>query len=90
MKAVKIKMKSDNSSDNLLEIDQIYLTGCTNEGYFYKSVLYDYLIEHPGTIQVNIYPYPDLQPMLSKNNEKYVRSEPNRFGKDNLLELPRE
>lgn len=54
-----------------------------------KEALYDYLQEHPKTIQVNIRPYPNLIPQLSKNNEKYVKSEPNGSGRDNLLCLPR-
>lgn len=91
MKAIKIKMKQGSfNSNNLLEIDQIYLTGCNNEGYFKKHILYDYLKENPGTIQVNVYPYPNLEPVLSTNNEKYVRSESNYTTRDNLLSLPRE
>lgn len=91
MKATKIKMKPGcGYSSNLTEIDQIYLEGCQNNGYYYKSAIYDYLKNNPNSIQVNIYPYPDLQPLLSQNGEKYVRSEPDYTGKDNLLSLPRE
>ncbi len=91
MKAVKIKMKpSCGYSNNLLEIDQIYLEGCQEDGYYYKSAIYDFLKNNPNSIQVNIYPYPNLQPMVSENGEKYVRSEPDYTGKDNLLKLPRE
>lgn len=91
MKATKIKMKPGcGSSNNLLEIDKIYLTGCAENGYYSKATIYDYLKNNSGTIQVDIYPYPDLQPMVSQNGEKYVRSEPNYSGKDNLLCLPRE
>lgn len=91
MKAIRIKMKPGcGSSNNLVEIDQIYLEGCKNNGYYSKSAVYDYLKNNHNGIQVNIYPYPDLQPMLSQNGEKYVRSEPDYTGKDNLLSLPRE
>lgn len=91
MKAVKIKMKPGcGSSNNLLEIDQIYLEGCQENGYYYKSAIYDFLKNNPNSIQVNIHPYPNLQPVVSTNGEKYVRSEPNYTGKDNLLCLPRE
>ena len=91
MKATKIKMKYGcGSSNNLLEIDQIYLTGCQEDGYYTKAAIHDFLRKNPNKIQVDIYPYPDLQPMISQNNEKYVRSEPNYSGKDNLLCLPRE
>ena len=87
MKAIKIKMKPGcGSSNNLQEIDKIYLEGCKEDGYYYKSAIYDFL----NSIQVNIYPYPNLQPAVSQNGEKYVRSEPNYTGKDNLLNLPRE
>lgn len=91
MKATKIKMKPGcGSSNNLQEIDKIYLEGCQKDGYYYKSAIHDFLKSNPNSIQVNIYPYPDLQPIVSQNGEKYVRSEPNYTGKDNLLCLPRE
>ena len=91
MKATKIKMKPGcGFSNNLQEIDKIYLEGCQEDGYYYKSAIYDFLKRNPNSIQVNIYPYPDLQPVISQNGEKYVRSEPNYIGKDNLLNLPRE
>ena len=91
MKATKIKMKQGcGSSNNLVEIEQIYLEGCKENGYYYKSAIHNFLKENPNSIQVNIYPYPDLQPAVSQNGERYVRSEPNYTGKDNLLCLPRE
>lgn len=86
--AQKIKMKkSMEYSNNLLEIDEIFVTGF---GWRKKSFYYDYLSTHPGSILVNIYPYPCLVKQLSINNEKYVKSEPNKYGFDNLLDLPRE
>lgn len=91
MKAIKIKMKYGCfQSNSLLEIDEIYLTGCNNEGYFKKEILHDYLKDNPGSIQVNISPYPDVEPAISSNNEKYVRSKGNSTIRDNLLALPRE
>lgn len=91
MRATKIKMKPGcGSSNNLQEIDKIYLEGCQENDYYYKSIVYDFLKNNPGSIQVNIYPYPDLQPMISQSGEKYVRSEPDYTGRDNLLSLPRE
>lgn len=90
MKAVKIKMKPYSfQSDDLLEIDEIYITGCDNPGFFKKAVLHDFLKDHPGTIQVDIYPYPNLIPEVSVNREKYVRSTPDGTTRDNLLSLPR-
>jgi len=91
MKATKIKMKSGcGSSNNLLEIDSIYLTGCNNEGYFTKAAVHDHVKENPGSIQVNIYPYPNIVHATSINGEKYVKSTPDNTTKDNLLNLPRE
>ena len=91
MKATKIKMKPGcGTSNNLLEIDSIYLTGTSNDGFYKKADVYDYLVKNPGGIQVNIYPYPNLIPMTSSNNEKYVKSTPNSTTGDNLLSLPRE
>lgn len=90
MKATKIKMKAGcYYSQSLLEIDEIYIEGCTNPGYYKKAVLYDYLKKTPGGIYVDIYPYPQLLPELSIKNEKYVRSTPNNYTRDNLLNLPR-
>ena len=91
MYATKIKMQRGcYYSQSLLEIDEIYIEGCNNPGFFKKAVLHDYLKEHPGAIQVNIYPYPDVVPAVSIHGEKYVRSSPNSSERDNLLSLPRE
>jgi len=85
--ATKIKMKYGcQHSQNLLEIDQIYIHDC---GWCTKEYLYDYLKHYPETVVVNIHPYPYLIPALSSNLEKYVRSTPNSSEHDNLLNLPR-
>lgn len=89
--ATKIKMKPFCfNSSSLEEIDEIYLTGCDRPGYYRKSTVHDHVKKNPGSIKVNISPYPNLIPMVSKNGEKYVKSAPNSSGKDNLLALPRE
>lgn len=86
----KIKMKYGcSNSNNVQEIEEIYIDGCNNPGYFKKSVLYDYLKKNPKSIKVYISPYPDVVPALSSRGEKYVRSEPNDTVRDNLLKLPR-
>ena len=91
MYATKIKMKPGcYSSSNLLEIHSIYIEGCNNPGFFKKNVLYDFLKENPGTIRVNIWPYPNVISAISSRGEKYVRSTPNDYTHDNLLGLPRE
>lgn len=91
MKATKIRMKPGNYySQNLVEIDEIYIDGCQTPGFYKKSVVHDYLKENPNSIKVNIYPYPTLIPAISSNREKYVRSNPNDYSHDNLLDLPRE
>ena len=49
MKATKIKMKPGcSNSTKTTEIDQIYIEGCTNPGYFKKATLY-------GTNQIPFY-----------------------------------
>jgi hypothetical protein len=78
------------SSNNLVEIDQIYVTGLPLYGWYSKGSLHDYLKSNPGTIQVNIYPYPECVPAVSSNFEKYVKSASDGTTKDNLLSLPRE
>lgn len=51
MKATKIKMKPGcSNSTKTTEIDQIYIEGCTNPGYFKKATLYDYLKSNPNSI----------------------------------------
>jgi hypothetical protein len=90
MLAKSIKMNSGcNSSQSLLEIDQIYIDGCSKPGLYKKATLYDYLKDNPDSIQVNISPYPYLIPVVSLNGEKYVKSTPNANTYDNLLALPR-
>lgn len=90
MKAIIIKMKpSCGSSNNLLEIDEIYLSGSSNDGFYKKAVVHDYLKTYPGSIQVDICPYPDCLPATSINGEKYVKSTPDHTQHDNLLNLPR-
>ncbi len=90
MLATRIKMKPGcGSSNNLVEIDEIYLTGASEERFYTKEVLHNYLENNPNTIQVNIYPYPQVVPATSQRGEKYVRSSPNGSTNDNLLSLPR-
>lgn len=91
MFATKLKMKSGcYTSQNLLEIDEIYIEGCDNPGFFPKGDLHDYVEKHPKSIQVKIWPYPNIIPAISPHGEKYVRSTPNDLTHDNLLDLPRE
>ena len=90
MKATQIKMRPGYGySQNTKEIDEIYLVGTSECGFYKKEAVHNHLKEHPGTIQVNIFPYPDLLPATSIYGEKYVRSEPNDTPRDNLLKLPR-
>lgn len=90
MKATRIKMKNGcGNSNSTLEIAEIYVDGCDKPGFFKKENLHDYLKTNPGSIQVNIHPYPNLVPATSVRGEKYVRSEPNDTQHDNLLKLPR-
>jgi len=90
MKATRIRMKAGcGKSNSTLEIAEIYIEGCNNPGFFEKGALHDYVKQHPGSIQVNIAPYPNLVPATSARGEKYVRSEPNDTPNDNLLKLPR-
>lgn len=91
MKATKIRMRYGcQYSNNVLEIDSVYIADCSYPGFYKKEALHDYLKEHPGSIYVDRYPYPQLVPAVSVNDEKYIRSEPNDTERDNLLKLPRE
>lgn len=89
--ATKIKMRAGcRNSQNLTEIDSIYLEGLDKPGFYTKESIHDYLKVSPGTIKVLLRPYPDVIPAVSIYREKYVKSEPNEYGNDNLLCLPRE
>lgn len=91
MRATKIKMKSGcDTSNDLLEINDIYITECKEEKYYKKASIYDCVKATPGSIQVDITPYPNLVDALSANGEKYVKSTPDNTTVDNLLNLPRE
>lgn len=90
MRATKIKMQIGcENSNKTTEISEIYIDGCTQPGFFKKEAVHDHLKSNPGSIQVNIFPYPDLIPAVSMYGEKYVRSEANDTPADNLLKLPR-
>ena len=89
--ATKIKMRpGSRASQALTEIDSIYLSGLQSPGFYTKESIHDFLKERPGFIQVGISPYPEVIPATSIYGEKYVKSIPNAFGRDNLLSLPRE
>ena len=84
-KAIKMKDYCYHSHD-LMEIDSIML----NDNKLYKKAnLYDYLIEHPGSIKVGFYSGPDMIPAKSAKGEKYVKSKPNLTLVDNLFSLPK-
>lgn len=90
MYATQIKMMPGcGNSQKVVEIDEIYVEGCRDPGFYKKAVLHDYLKDNPGTIKVKISPYPDLVPATSSRGEKYVRSAPDEYTHDDLLDLPR-
>lgn len=77
-------------SNNVLEIDSVYIPDCNNPGFFKKEIIHDYVQKHPNSIYVDRFPHPKVVPAVSANGEKYIRSEPNNTVNDNLLKLPRE
>lgn len=90
MYATKIKMMPGcGNSQKAVEINEIYIEGCKDPGFYKKGVLHDYLKGNPGTIKVKISPYPSLIPAISSRGEKYVRSAPDEYTHDDLLDLPR-
>ena len=91
MYVTRIKMKPGcYGSSKLIEIDQLYVTGCDVPGYYEKSVVHDHVKKYPGSIKVYRSPYPPVVNAVSANGEKYVRSSPNDYVHDNLLDLPRD
>ena len=86
--ATKIKMNYGCRNSNYPEdIDQIYLY---ERGWYKKADLHDYLKQYPKSIVVNISPYPYLIPAVSAVREKYVRSNPDTYKHDDLMDLPKE
>lgn len=86
--ATKLKMKYGCwNSQRPEEIDQIYIHDC---GWYPKEVLHDHLKQHPKSIVVNISPYPYLIPAVSSMREKYVRSNPDIWKYDDLIDLQKE
>ena len=90
MYATRIKMKQGcYYSQSLLEIDEIYLEGCNAPGFYKKAGVHNHVAQYPGSIKVNIAPYPNVVPAVSSRGEKYVRSAPDSYSHDDLLDLPR-
>ena len=91
IKVTKIRMKQySTNSMKLEEIKDLKLEGnLDNPGWFSKESIHDYIKKNNGVVNVNIYPYPKLVAVTTAT-DRYVRSTPNRYGFDNLLELPRE
>lgn len=87
--ATAIKMKNNcDYSNNLLEIDQIYLSNST-EGWYKKESVHEFVKNNPKSITVGTSVGPYVLPVVSSNGEKYVKSSPNSTTLDNLLSLPR-
>ena len=86
MRATKRRMIDQGNT--LIEIDSLYIEGGTQPGWYKKAYIHDTVKSKPGSIQVNIYPYPDVLPAISNKGEKYVKSSPNENTFDNLLKLP--
>ena len=86
--ATKLKMNYGCRNSKFPEdIDQIYIY---EHGWYKKATLHDYLKKYPKSIVVNIRPFPYLIPETSRYGEKYVRSNPDSYKHDDLMDLPRE
>lgn len=91
-KAIAIRLnKGCSSPKSCNDIDEIKIHDeYRGDEWKSKAIVYDMVKESPGSIKVDRYPYPDLIPVKSIYNEKYVRSEPNDTVNDNLLKLTKE
>ncbi|WP_260198703.1 DUF3892 domain-containing protein [Lacticaseibacillus paracasei] len=89
--ASKIQMNTGKEHNNeLISIKSIYLEGLTESGFYTKESIYDWLKNNSDIeVRVKIEPYPRVQPAIWKTT-KYVKSQPDDTGLDNLLKLPRE
>ena len=90
MKATKVKMISGfENSNETPEIARIDIEDCDTRGLYTPAELYDIVKEKPGSVCVDIPPYPKLVPIKSKMHGNFVRAAKNRFEKDKLMDLPR-
>ena len=55
-----------------------------------KADVHNHVKQYPGSIKVNVWPHPNVIHATSVNGEKYVRSNPDIYKHDDLLDLPRE
>ena len=86
--ATKLRMNYGYRNSRYPEdINQIYIDGC---GWYKKETLHNHLQLHPKSIAVGIPPFPRLIPAISSRGEKYVRSEPDKWQHNDLMDLPRE
>ena len=86
--ATKLRMNYGCRNSNYPEdIDQIYIH---EHGWYKKATLHDHLKQYSKSIVVNISPYPYLIPAVSSAKEKYVRSNPDTYKHDDLMDLPKE
>lgn len=86
--ATKLRMNYGcQNSWHPADIDQIYIY---EYGWYKKGDLHEHVKKHPGSIAVGIPPYPPLIPAISKNRERYVRSTPDEWKHDDLMDLPKE
>lgn len=93
MVAMKIAMKKTaKNADDPLAIEQVYVVGNVyfKTGWYKTDFLHDYLKSNPGSIQVNLSPFPALSPAVGNRDEKFVVSAPDKGNRDSLLGLPRE
>lgn len=85
--AEKIKMKPGcYGSQAPEEIAEIYISGI---GFRKKEAIHEHVKAYPNSIRVKIHPYPPLIPAISSRGERYVRSNPDKYRHDDLLDLPR-
>jgi hypothetical protein len=92
MRATKIKMKPGcEGSSEPLEIDQVFIVGkgIFTTGWYDKEFIHDHLLANPGTIQVDVAPYPNLTTAYGARHAKCVVSAPDKTNKDALLNLPK-
>ena len=87
----KIKMKPGCLySNSLSDIQEIFLTGCLDERFYFSGTICGIVKTNPGSVQVDIESFPDVMAVLDANGREYICSQPDDSGVDFLLRLPRE
>lgn len=90
MFATKIHLNTGcEKSNRFTDIHSIFIVGYIEEKFYPADEIHDYLMSHPNSMKVDVFPYPFLIPAAGPMGEKCVQSIPDDSGADCLMALAR-